>query len=146
MRTAVLTLCALMPAGGQEIFARRWDKPAAPRTDRRKALWNELGDLNSSQLRRQAYFAEVALNKCKQDRKKAKNNLDKWGELALGSNRRSDCKNETQRRSIRAHHLKEFTDFPKKDEKDPTKVFTDIHFKKKSVAHEAYHLSHEFCQ
>ena len=25
-------------------------------------------------------------------------------------------------------HLKEFTDFPKKDEKDPTKVFTDIHF------------------
>ena len=38
-----------------------------------------------------------------------------------------------------AVHLKEFTDFPKKDEKDPTKVFTDIHFKKKSVAHEAYH-------
>ena len=36
-------------------------------------------------------------------------------------------------------HLKEFTDFPKKDEKDPTKVFTDIHFEKKSVAHEAYH-------
>ena len=40
-------------------------------------------------------------------------------------------------------HLKEFTDFPKKDEKDPTKVFADIHFKKKleSVAHEAraYH-------
>ena len=29
-------------------------------------------------------------------------------------------------------HLKEFTDFPKKDEKDPTTVFTDIHFKKKS--------------
>ena len=45
-------------------------------------------------------------------------------------------------------HLKEFTDFPEKDEKDPTKVFTDIHFKKKleSVAHEAYHLSHGFCQ
>ncbi len=43
-------------------------------------------------------------------------------------------------------HLKEFTDFPKKDEKDPTKVFTDIHFKKKSAAHEAYHLSHGFCQ
>ena len=44
-------------------------------------------------------------------------------------------------------HLKEFTDFPKKDEKDPTKVFTDIHFKKKSVvAHEACHLSHGFCQ
>ena len=44
-------------------------------------------------------------------------------------------------------HLKEFTDFPKKDEKDPTKVFTDIHFKKKSVvAHEAYHLSHGFYQ
>ena len=45
-------------------------------------------------------------------------------------------------------HLKEFTDFPKRDEKDPTKVFTDIHFKKKSVAHdsEAYHLSHGFCQ
>ena len=43
-------------------------------------------------------------------------------------------------------HLKEFTDFPKKpeDEKDPTEVFqvTDIHFEKKSVAHEAYHLSH----
>ena len=39
-------------------------------------------------------------------------------------------------------HLKEFTDFPKKDEKDPTEVFTDIHFEKKSVAHEAYdHLS-----
>ena len=31
-------------------------------------------------------------------------------------------------------------------EKDPTKVFTDIHFEKKSVAHEAYHLSHGFCQ
>ena len=43
-------------------------------------------------------------------------------------------------------HLKEFTDFPKKDEKDPTKVFADIHFEKKSVAHEAYHLSHGFCQ
>ena len=42
-------------------------------------------------------------------------------------------------------HLKEFTDFPKKDEKDPTTVFTDIHFKKKSVAYEAYHLSHGFC-
>jgi len=42
--------------------------------------------------------------------------------------------------------LKEFTDFPKKDEKDPTMVFTDIHFKKKSVAYEAYHLSHGFCQ
>ncbi len=41
-------------------------------------------------------------------------------------------------------HLKEFTDFPKKDEKDPTEVFTDIHFEKKSVAHEAYHLSHGF--
>ena len=45
-------------------------------------------------------------------------------------------------------HLKEFTDFPKKDEKDPTGVFqvTDIHFEKnlKSVAHEAYHLSHGF--
>ena len=42
-------------------------------------------------------------------------------------------------------HLKEFTDFPKKDEKDPTEVFTDIiHFEKKSVAHEAHHfkLSH----
>ena len=38
-------------------------------------------------------------------------------------------------------HLKEFTDFPKKDEKDPTEVFTDIHFEnrdlKKSGAHEA---------
>ena len=34
----------------------------------------------------------------------------------------------------------------KKDEKDSTKVFMDIHFKKKSVAHEAYHLSHGFCQ
>ena len=43
-------------------------------------------------------------------------------------------------------HLKEFTDFPKKDEKDPTTVFTDIHFKKKSIAHEAYHLSHGYCQ
>ena len=43
-------------------------------------------------------------------------------------------------------HLKEFTDFPKKDEKDPTAVFTDIHFEKKSVAYEAYHLSHGFCQ
>ena len=31
-----------------------------------------------------------------------------------------------------------------KDEKDPTEVFTDIHFEKKSVAHEAYHLSHGF--
>ena len=30
-------------------------------------------------------------------------------------------------------HLKEFTDFPKKDEKDPTTVFTDIHFEKKST-------------
>ena len=39
-------------------------------------------------------------------------------------------------------HLKEFTDFPKEDEKDPTEVFTDIHFEKKSVAHEAYHSSH----
>ena len=39
-------------------------------------------------------------------------------------------------------HLKEFTDFPKKDEKDPATVFTDIHFEKKSVAHEAYHLSY----
>ena len=45
----------------------------------------------------------------------------------------------------RTVHLKEFTDFPKKDEKDPTEVFTDIiHFEKKSVAHEAYHLSHGF--
>ena len=43
-------------------------------------------------------------------------------------------------------HLKEFTDFPKKDEKDPTTVFTDIHFEKKSVAYEAYHLSHGLCQ
>ena len=42
-------------------------------------------------------------------------------------------------------HLKEFTDFPKKDEKDPTTVFTDIHFEKKSVAYEAYHLSHGHC-
>ena len=41
-------------------------------------------------------------------------------------------------------HLKEFTDFPKKDEKDPSEVFTDIHFEKKSIAHEAYHLSHGF--
>ena len=82
MRTAVLTLCALMPAGGQEIFVRRWDKPAAPRTDRRKALWNELGDLNSSQLRRQAYFAEVALNKCKEDLKKANNKLKKYKDKA----------------------------------------------------------------
>ena len=43
-------------------------------------------------------------------------------------------------------HLKEFTDFPKKDEKDPTTVITDIHFEKKSVAYEAYHLSHGFSQ
>ena len=43
-------------------------------------------------------------------------------------------------------HLKEFTDVPKKDEKDPTMVFTDIHFEKKSIAHEAYHLSHGYCQ
>ena len=43
-------------------------------------------------------------------------------------------------------HLKEFTDFPKKDEKDPTTVFADIHFEKKSIAHEAYHLSHGYCQ
>ena len=43
-------------------------------------------------------------------------------------------------------HLKEFTDVPKKDEKDPTMVFTDIHFEKKSIAHEAYHLSHGLCQ
>ena len=43
-------------------------------------------------------------------------------------------------------HLKEFTDFLKKDEKDPTTVITDIHFEKKSVAYEAYHLSHGFCQ
>ena len=42
-------------------------------------------------------------------------------------------------------HLKEFTDFPKKDEKDPSTVFTDIHFEKKSVAYEAYHLSHGLC-
>ena len=82
MRTAVLTLCALMPAGGQEIFVTRWDKPAAPRTDRRKALWNKLGDLNSSQLRRQAYFAEVALNKCKEDLKKANNKLKKYKDKA----------------------------------------------------------------
>ena len=34
--------------------------------------------------------------------------------------------------------------YPKKDEKDPTEVFTDIHFEKKSVAHEAYHVSHGF--
>ena len=32
------------------------------------------------------------------------------------------------------------------DEKDPTTVITDIHFEKKSVAYEAYHLSHGFCQ
>ena len=29
---------------------------------------------------------------------------------------------------------------------DPTTVFTDIHFEKKSIAHEAYHLSHGYCQ
>ena len=71
-----------MPAGGQEIFVTRWDKPANPRTDRRKALWNKLGDLDSSQLRRQAYFAEVALNKCKEDLKKAKNKLKKYKDKA----------------------------------------------------------------
>ena len=32
---------------GQDIFVRRWEKPADPRTDRRKVLWRELGDLNS---------------------------------------------------------------------------------------------------
>ena len=32
------------------------------------------------------------------------------------------------------------------DEKDPTTVITDIHFEKKSVAYEAYHLSHGFSQ
>ena len=31
-------------------------------------------------------------------------------------------------------------------EKDPATVFTDIHFEKKSIAHEAYHLSHGLCQ
>ena len=36
--------------------------------------------------------------------------------------------------------------FTKKDKKDPTTVFTDIHFEKKSIAHEAYHLSHGYCQ
>ena len=82
MRTAVLTLCALMPAGGQEIFVRRWEKPADPRTDRRKALWRELGDLNSSQLRRQAYFAEVALNKSKGDLRKAIKERDKYKDKA----------------------------------------------------------------
>ena len=49
-------------------------------------------------------------------------------------------------------HLKELTDFPKKDQEDPTEVFTDsdIHFEKKSASvahwHEAYHLSHGFYQ
>ena len=48
--------------------------------------------------------------------------------------------------------LKELTDFPKKDQEDPTEVFTDsdIHFEKKSASvahwHEAYHLSHGFYQ
>ena len=41
-------------------------------------------------------------------------------------------------------HMKELTDLPKNDQEDPTEVFTDIHFEKKSVAHEAYHLSHGF--
>ena len=62
MRTAVLTLCALMPAGGHEIFVRRWDKPANPRTDRRKALWNELGDLNGSQVPNADKLVERAAN------------------------------------------------------------------------------------
>ena len=39
-------------------------------------------------------------------------------------------------------HMKELTDFPKNDQEDPTEVFTDIHFGGRSVAHEAYHLSH----
>ena len=39
-------------------------------------------------------------------------------------------------------HMKELTDFPKNDQEDPTEVFTDIHFRGRSVAHEAYHLSH----
>ena len=38
--------------------------------------------------------------------------------------------------------MKELTDFPKNDQEDPTEVFTDIHFGGRSVAHEAYHLSH----
>ena len=39
-------------------------------------------------------------------------------------------------------HMKELTDLPKNDQEDPTEVFTDIHFWERSVAHEAYHLSH----
>ena len=43
-------------------------------------------------------------------------------------------------------HLKELTDFPKKDQEDPTEVFTDFHFWGRSVAYElearAYHMSH----
>ena len=69
----------------------------------------------------------------------------------------SECLNKEKhpKRNLKRKHpkraekvniqMKEFTDFPKKDEKDPTTVFTDIHFEKKSVAYEAYHLSHGLC-
>ena len=43
-------------------------------------------------------------------------------------------------------HMRELTDFPENDQDDPTEVFTDIHFWGRSVAHEAYHLSHGFYQ
>ena len=43
-------------------------------------------------------------------------------------------------------HMRELTDFPENDQDDPTEVFTDIHFRGRSVAHEAYHLSHGFYQ
>ena len=43
-------------------------------------------------------------------------------------------------------HMRELTDVPElendQDRHDPTEVFTDIHFWGRSVAHEAYHLSH----
>ena len=41
-------------------------------------------------------------------------------------------------------HMRELTDVPENDQDDPTvtEVFADIHFWGRSVAHEAYHLSH----
>ena len=43
-------------------------------------------------------------------------------------------------------HMRELTDFPENDQEDPTEVLADFHFWGRSVAHEAYHLSHGFCQ
>ena len=43
-------------------------------------------------------------------------------------------------------HMRELTDFPENDQEDPTEVLADFHFWGRSVAHEAYHLSHGSCQ